>query len=202
MKDFLRTLKLYEAQSDTGGGTPPKDDKGEDESTPPETTPKDSGTDGGEGKTFTQEELDRIIKERLERERKKAEEKAEQKRKEIEREALEEQGKYKEMYEAIQKDLDAQKAQVLEARKETLLLGAGYKPEQVDRYKKYLTGESDDDLKEALETLKADIPPTGTSGGVDPATAGNGQKKKPEQEEPFSFGKELYDRLKKSGRLR
>lgn len=155
--------------------------------------------EGGE-KTFTQAELEAIVKDRLAREKRKADEKAEQARKDAEAEALKEQGKYKEMYEALQKDLDAQKAQMLEVRKETLLLGAGYEQEKIERLKKYLTGNTEEELATALETLKADIPPT--TQYVDPATAGNGGKQGSKQEDPAEFGKSLFARLKEKGRIR
>lgn len=177
-------------------GDPPTDPPQDPPTDPPATPP----TPEGAGKTFTQEDVDRIVKERLEREKRKADEKAEQARKEAERKALEEQGKYKEMYEALQKDLQAQKAQVLEARKETLLLGAGYTQEQANRYKKFLTGETEEELATALTALIEDIPPKAS--GVDPATHGNGQRQTPPAEEPYAFGKSIYERLKKSGRLR
>lgn len=190
----LLFMPFYEADNGTGAGG---NGGGADDSG----AGAGGGTPEGAEKTFTQADVDRIIKERLEREKRKAEEKAEEARREAERKALEEQGKYKEMYEQLEKDLQAEKARVLETRKETLLLGAGYTQEQASRYKKFLTGETDEELATALEVLKQDIPPKANA-GVDPATQGNGQRQTPPAEEPYSFGKQLYERLKKSGRLR
>lgn len=54
-------------------------------------------------RTFTQADVDRIINERLAKERTKAESMATKAREEAERKAAEEQGKYQELYEAAQK---------------------------------------------------------------------------------------------------
>ena len=62
-------------------------------------------------RTFTQADVDRIINERLAKERSKAETMATKAREEAERKAAEEQGKYQELYERAQKqaaDLQAQ----------------------------------------------------------------------------------------------
>ena len=62
-------------------------------------------------RTFTQQDVDRIINERIAKERSKAESMAAKAREEAERKAAEEQGKYQELYEAAQ-----QKAATLEAQ--------------------------------------------------------------------------------------
>lgn len=62
-------------------------------------------------RTFTQQDVDRIINERIAKERSKAESMAAKAREEAERKAAEEQGKYQELYQAAQ-----QKAANLEAQ--------------------------------------------------------------------------------------
>lgn len=62
-------------------------------------------------RTFTQQDVDRIINERIAKERTKAESMAAKAREEAERKAAEEQGKYQELYQAAQ-----QKAADLEAK--------------------------------------------------------------------------------------
>lgn len=62
-------------------------------------------------RTFTQQDVDRIINERIAKERTKAESMAAKAREEAERKAAEEQGKYQELYQVAQ-----QKAADLEAR--------------------------------------------------------------------------------------
>jgi len=54
-------------------------------------------------RTFTQQDVDRIINERIAKERTKAESMAAKAREEAERKAAEEQGRYQELYEAAQK---------------------------------------------------------------------------------------------------
>jgi hypothetical protein len=170
-----------------------------------------AGDNGGQGdngttpqgaeKTFTQAEVDALIKDRLAREKRKAEEKADEARKEAERKALEEQGKYKEMYEQLQKDLEAEKQNALKAKKQALLIAEGYTKEQAERYVKFIDGETDEELATALEVLKADIPPKQAT-YVDPATQGNGKKQEHKQEQPFDYGKSVFARLKASGRIK
>lgn len=72
-----------------------------------------TGADPGEktesGKTFTQAELDAIVKERIERERRKADEATKKAAQDAEAKVLTEQGKYKELYEAIVAERDEYK---------------------------------------------------------------------------------------------
>jgi len=80
-----------------------------------------------------------------------------------------------------------------------MLAKAGYNDEQIERYRKYLEGESDEDLSSALEQLKEDIPPK--KNYVDP-NAGNGGKDKPQPKDPKEEGKSVYQRLKASGKIK
>lgn len=153
----------------------------------------------GESKTFTQEDIDRIVKDRLERERKKREEALEEERKKSERERLLEQEKYKDLYESLQKDLEAQRATALRAKKESLLVKAGYTEEQAQRYLKFIDGETDDELNASLDALKADIPPKKQYGDPNP---GNGGKAVPKKKDLVDKGREQYHRLKKSGKIK
>ena len=71
-----------------------------------QTTPTAGDTQPGQAqpeRTFTQHDVDRIINERIAKERSKAESMAAKAREEAERKAAEEQGKYQELYEAAQK---------------------------------------------------------------------------------------------------
>ena len=74
------------------------------------TNAQPTGADPGEkaetGKTFTQADLDRIVAERLDRAERKAAEKAERARQEAEAKALQEQGKYEQLYQKAQADLE------------------------------------------------------------------------------------------------
>lgn len=154
---------------------------------------------GAEPKTFTQEQLDAIIADRLARERKKQED-AEKKRKEDEdKKRLEEEGKYKEVADQLRAQLDAIKAEAKKAKKETLLIQAGYTKEQVGVLIGTLSGETDEELATSVEALKATIPPKPTY--ADPS-AGNGRKVDPKPTDLEDKGKTLYQRLKEKGKIR
>lgn len=180
-------LQLFSADP-AGGGSDPAGGNGGTQD--PQPTPQ------GAEKTFTQAELDAIIKDRLAQAKRKADEKIEAERKEAERKALEEQGKYKEMYEALQEDLKAKDAQLLLTKKEALLVAEGYTKEQATRFVKFLDGETDEDLATAIATLKADIPPKQEPTYVDPAIKGNGAKQDPPAVSAYEEGNALLKRLR------
>jgi S-adenosylmethionine:diacylglycerol 3-amino-3-carboxypropyl transferase len=142
---------------------------------------------------FTQAEVDRIIKERLEREKRKREEALERERQEAERKRLEEQEQYKELYEKLKAELAEKEAKALEASKRALLAQAGYTEGQVNRYVKYITGNTEEELKASLEELKADIPPK--TAYVDPSVM-NPRVHTPKQESGYDYGKSLYERIR------
>lgn len=168
---------LFEADGGQGGAGDPN------------TTPE------GAVKTFTQEEVDALIRERLAREKRKAEEKAEEARKEAEQKALAEQGKYKEMYEQLQKDLEEQKAQAILHRKQALLVAEGYTKEQAEKYVKFIEGTTEEELTASITAFKEDVPPKGGT-FVDPASAGNTQKQEPTPSSAYDEAKELIKRLR------
>lgn len=159
----------------------------------PKTTPE------GAGKTFTQEEVDKLIKERLVREKRKADEKAEEARKEAEKKALIENEKYKELYETLQQDLAEQKAIALTAKRDSLLAQAGYTAEQVTRYAKFVEGTNEEELLASIEELKVDLPPKGTT-YVDP-TGNNPRKQDPKPTDQYEAGKERIRKLREQGLL-
>lgn len=168
----------------------------------PDNEPDDTGGDpdnNSDGKTFTQEDIDRIVRERLDRERKKREDAVKKEREEAERKRLEENEEYKELADKLQEQLDEQKRTALETKKESLLATAGYDEGQVQRYKKYLDGESEEELKAALDDLKADIPPKKQYGDPSP---GNGSKQPPKKTNLEEKGKSAYQRLKAKGKIR
>ncbi len=163
------------------------------------TTGDDPDKNDQDTKTFTQEDIDRIVRERLERERKKREAALEEERKKAERERLKEQEKYKDLYEDLQKDIEEQRKQALEAKKEAMLVKAGYSEDQAKRYVKYLEGETDDDLNASLDALKADIPPKKQYADPNP---NNGGKQTPKRKTLEEKGKSVYQRLKEKGKIR
>lgn len=70
---------------------------------------------GATDRTFTQADIDRIIKDRLEQERGKAQKQAEKAQAEAEAKVLAEQGKYKELFEKQQAELQAAQAEARSA---------------------------------------------------------------------------------------
>ena len=203
IEQLLRMNRLYDADKGGQGGGDAGNGEGITSGTDGKQT-KDSGdiddkpagddpgTKNGKGdsddepKTFTQEELDRILAERLARDRKKREEEAEAKR-------LEEEGKYKELYEATQKQLVATK-------KAELLKDAGYTKEQADLFVNLVTGETDEELTASVEKLKEANPPVQRD-YVDPST-GNSRKQEPPKKDASEAGKTLFQRLKEKGKVR
>jgi hypothetical protein len=201
MTKLLR-LNLQHFSDPTDPQDPPTDPP-QDPVDPPN-DPKPTGGDpepNPEGKTFTQDDIDRIVKERLERERKKREAEAEAERAAAEKKRLEEKEEYKELYEKLQKEREADRLAAIESKKESLLAKAGYDESQVERYTKYLTGETDEELQTSLDTLKADIPPKQAKTYGDPSP-GNGSKQPPKKKTLEEKGKSAYQRLKEKGKIR
>jgi hypothetical protein len=190
IKNRMFMQPLFNAEGGSGGSDPNAGGAGSEGG---------QGAEGGQGgepeKRFTQAELDAIIKDRLAKEKRKADEKADEARKEAERKALEEQGKYKEMYEQLQKDLEAEKGNALANKKQALLVAEGYTKEQAEKYVKFIEGATDEELATSIATFKEDVPPKGTQ-FADPASAGNGKKQDPTPTSAYDEAKELIKRLR------
>lgn len=121
-------------------GDPAGNPEGGDPQGDPDTKGKDGGTQGDE-KRFTQADIDRIVADRLDREKRKAESEAQKAKEKAESEALAENQKWQELaqkHEAKIKDLESKLAE-FEAAKETL-----------EKYKGALEAH--------LQTQRADLP--------------------------------------------
>jgi uncharacterized protein YdaU (DUF1376 family) len=110
MDRFKLSTPVFDKDEPAGGGEPDAKKK------------TDDGAGGDEAKkageqlrTFTQDDIDRIVKERLEREHKKQDEAATKAREEAEKKALEEQGKHKELADKATKDAERFRAEKEEA---------------------------------------------------------------------------------------
>jgi len=175
----------------------------------PEETPEDKGGETpaeAPEKKFSQADLDKHITDRLAREKSKREVAEQKIRDDAERKNLVENEKYKELAEKgeeiaskLQAQLDEQRLDVTKAKKESMLTKAGYSDEQVTRFTKYLEGETDEELAEALKELKADVPPKKPY--TDPS-AGNGRKEEAKPKGADEAGKSLYQRLKEKGKVK
>jgi hypothetical protein len=148
--------------------------------------------------THTDEDVQRMIDEALAKAKAEANEKAEKERQEAEQERLKEKEDYKKLYENMQQQLTDEKSKALEAKKETILVSAGYAPEQINLIKDLLKGESDEDLKESLESVKLAVLPLGS--GADPSP-GNSKRDNPEPKDLADVGRDMYARLKANGKL-
>lgn len=165
--------------------------------TNPESTPAEKNE--SEERKFTQADIDRAVQERLAREKKKREQAAEQARLDAERKHLAEQEKYKELAENLQSELDAYKTQALDAKRDALLAKAGYSEKQIEKYRKFIVGETDEDLAKAVDELVEDIPPKPKY--VDPS-AGNAPKPEPQPKDGTELGHDLFAKIKKAGKFR
>lgn len=110
-----------------------------------------------------------------------------------ERAQLEEQNEYKKLYEKTQSQLEALKAEALNAKKDALLVKAGYDDEQAKVLRNTLKGETDEELTQAIEELRAVFPPK--QHHVDPSPM-NGTKHKPEPVDPGEAGAKVFERIK------
>lgn len=151
--------------------------------------------------TYTQVDIDRIVGERLAREKAKAEKAVEDAKAEAERKRLEEESEFKTLYEQSQAriaEIEAQaKVEALVTKKKELLIAAGYSADKLTDVLGFITGDDEDAITASVERFKNVAPPTPTY--VDPG-AGNGAKKTPAQKEVTDYGRELYERVFKTNK--
>jgi hypothetical protein len=151
------------------------------------------------GKVFTQEELDEIVKQRIAREKKKAEEAAEQARLEAERKQAEQNEEYQKLYETERQAHEKLQAQLrtaeIEAKKTDKLVAAGYAGEALAKAKRFISGESDEELDAAIEDFKAVAPPKVVG---DPSTNnGGGHIPTPAKKDSYEAARERAKKLLK-----
>ena len=158
----------------------------------PETEPQEEPTDKKEDViTLTQAELNKIITDRLARDRKAKEE-------EDAKKALKEQGEYRELYEQSQQTIAEMKAERAKAERDAeivrTLKSQGLTDEQVESHFKWVeksVGEEDsieDVVKEYVSNFKVDT-------SVDPS-GGFGATQKPKPKEDENIGQELLARAR------
>lgn len=158
----------------------------------PKTEPQEEPTDKKEDViTLTQAELNKIITDRLARDRKAKEE-------EDAKKALKEQGEYKELYEQSQQKIAEMEAERAKAERDAeivrTLKSQGLTDEQVESHFKWVeksVGEEDsieDVVKEYVSNFKVDT-------SVDPS-GGFGATQKPKPKEDENIGQELLARAR------
>ena len=117
------------------------------------------------------------------------------------REDLEEQEKYKELYEELVRKSQEQEKERLEKSKQEALKSAGYDDTQVELMLKLVTGESEEDIKDSIETLKKTFPVNQGKPYVDPS-ADNGGRSKPKAKDGEEYGKDMFKKLFDKGKLK
>lgn len=147
--------------------------------------------------TYTQADIDRIVGERLAREKQKAEKEKADLQAEAERKRLEEESEFKTLYEQSQAriaEIESQaKVAELNAKKQSLLLEAGYTADKLADLLDFVTGDDEEGVKASVEKLVRVAPPKAPP--VDPAVNG-GNRQQPEQQDGTELGKAMYERIK------
>jgi len=163
----------------------------------PPTPPLDPPVDPPAEPKYTQADIDRIVGERLAREKARADKAIQDAKDEAERKKLEEDSEFKTLYEQSQAriaEIELQaKASELATKKQALLIEAGYPADKLADVMPFITGDDDDEVMASVERFKAVAPPTPAY--VDPATGG-GARKQPEQKDGTEIGKAMYERIK------
>lgn len=114
-------------------------------------------------------------------------------------ELTDEEQKYKNLYEQVLAELEGKRNQSIDTKKETLLKKAGYDSDQVEYFKKFIQGETEDEINSDLSKLKVDFPPKKIY--ADP-NASNGHKQAPKKSNAEDKGRTAYKRLKLKGKIR
>jgi len=164
---------------------------------PPAEAQADAETPEAATPTYTQADIDRIVGERLAREKQKAEKAVEQAKAEAERKKLEEAQEYRALYEKTQAELEqvrtAARQAELDALKRQLLSEAGFKSEEIAESIGFITGDDEDAVKDAVERFKRVAGPR----FADPASMAAGQRQQPSQKTATDYGRELFEKRRK-----
>src|SRR5699024_10673572 len=128
-------------------------------------------------KLFTQEDMDRAIRKRLERKDAQEREEKERIRREDEKEKLKENEEFKELADTYKAELEEMKAQAIENQKEQALIKQGFSEDQVERYLKYIDGSDKEEIEQSVKELSQDIAPKRNY--VDPSAGNSAKGKQP-----------------------
>lgn len=181
-------------------------DGGEDKGAESENEPTDNqenvGSDeGGTGeKQFTQEDMNELAAKVRRQEKEKREKAAEEERERLRKEELEQNNEYKTLLEEAQQTIAQyeQKEKALEREKaiNEKLVAKGLTAEQIQRYSKYINGESDEEIDASIESVYEDFVVVQENLKGDPS-AGFGDSRKPEQTSDEDYGRELFKSIRK-----
>lgn len=125
-----------------------------------QTTGDATGTNSGQLRrgTFTQADLDRIIKDRLDKERSKSEQAQAKAKADAEAQALAEQGKYKEIADKLQADLQAAQAAVKANEIKMLQMKVAGETKLPAAFAELLKGDNADEMTAHAQALLAAMP--------------------------------------------
>lgn len=189
VKQLLGMTNAQPGANGTGDGNPEGNQNNEPDKNQ-QTDP--NGGDNGESKKtveFTPEQqakLNEIVQQRLADEKKKREKAEEEAR-------LQEEGKYKDLLEKREKELEEMRNEIKTAKIDSLkteaLSDAGYAKEQIAFAKRNLSGETEEEINASLEELKAVFPPQSDEIGF--PNNGNGSRKTPPQKDGYDEGREM-----------
>lgn len=148
---------------------------------------------------FTQADLERIVGERLAREKAKTQKQIDDAKAEAERIKLEEANEYKALYEAEKArvaQIEAQ-AQVerLNTKKQSLLLEAGYPADKITDLLDFVTGEDEETVKASVDKLIRVAPPKAAP--VDPSQGGGQRQSPPQNDGGYEAAREKARKLLK-----
>jgi len=107
----------------------------------------------GVEKTFTQADIDRIVKDRLDKAKAQADKQTEAARAEAERKAAEEQGEFKKLYEATTAELERERAAKAQIERERLIDRVATKHGLPDELRDRLRGETEEELAADAEKI-------------------------------------------------
>ena len=146
--------------------------------TSPTTGDKQPVTQAQPERTFTQADVDRIITERLAKEKAKAESMATKAREDAERKAAEEQGKFRELYEAAQQRIAETEARLKAAEIASIKREVAGKLNMPQALANRLQGETLEEIEADAKELMAAMPKpaapninSGTGNGATPTGA-------------------------------
>lgn len=163
---------------------------------PPAEAQADAETPEAGTPTYTQADIDRIVGERLAREKQKAEKAVEQAKAEAERKKLEEAQEYKALYEAEKAAREKERQEAhqkqMDALKRQLLSESGFKGEEVADAMAFIGGDDEEAVKDAVERFKRLAGPR----FVDPAATGTGTRRQPESKSADDVAADMYARIK------
>lgn len=147
---------------------------------------------------YTQQDIDRIVGERLAREKAKSDKAVEEAKAEAERKKLEESNEFKALYEAekqAREQVERERhAERLQTTKQSLLLSAGYASDKIADLMDFVTGDDEESAKESVEKLVRVAPPKAAP--VDPSNNG-GQRQQPTQKDGKDYGRDLFKSITK-----